>query len=99
MKILGFDYALTYSSDSSYVGACSADKLQIYIDPAVPKQRKLETILHEVIEAVNVHTNLRLQHRAIVTLATALHQALSENGVNLSPLLREIKCNSSKPTA
>jgi hypothetical protein len=91
VKILGFDYSVIYTSDSSFMGLCDADHLRIHLDPNAPKQRKLETILHEIIEAVNVHANLKLQHRSIVTLATALHQVLSENGVNLSSLLKGIK--------
>jgi hypothetical protein len=91
MKILGFDYELIYTNDSGYIGMCEPAKLQIHIDPYAPLQRKFETIIHEIIEAINIHTELRLKHRAIVTLAVVLHQVFSEGGVNLKPLLGELK--------
>lgn len=91
MKILGFDYSMKYSNDSGYVGRCVPDELSIHVEKNMPIQRKYETIIHEVIEAVNIHNQLGLRHSTITALAVAMHQFLSDNGVNLSPLMKELK--------
>jgi hypothetical protein len=79
------------SSDSQYLGFHSADTLTIKIDNSAPKDRKIETMLHEIIEAINVHTQLKLRHNQITTVSSILFQVLSDNGVNLSPLVKELK--------
>ena len=91
MKILGFNYHVVGSSDSQYLGLHSADTLTIKIDSGAPKERQLETIVHEIIEAINVHTQLKLRHNQITTVSSILFQVLSDNGVNLSPLVKELK--------
>lgn len=91
MKILGFDYRIIRANDSQYIGLHSADNLTISIDGNSPRERQIETMLHEFVEAVNTHTQLELEHNKITTLANVLYQILKDNGVNLNPLLRELK--------
>ena len=91
MKILGFNYRIIKTNDSQYIGLHSADNLTISIDGKLPKERQIETMLHEFMEAINTHTQLELEHHKITTIANVMYQILKDNGVNLNPLLRELK--------
>lgn len=50
-------------------------------------------MLHEVLEALNYHLNLGLAHPAIQALEGGLYQVLTQNGVSLKPLTRELGRN------
>lgn len=49
----------------------------IVIDPRYCDDLVSETLIHEIIEAINMKAELRLEHPQIQTLALLLHQALS----------------------
>lgn len=96
MKILGYDYEIICDGDVDLMGSmgrfhCKNQKLQIATD--ICGQEKISTILHEIIEAINYHLNLRLEHNIIMSLESALFQILTANGVDLSPLANEITPN------
>jgi hypothetical protein len=52
--------------------------LTIRIDTDMPETLVQETLLHEIVEAINALYELELAHRTIQILGTALHQALSK---------------------
>jgi hypothetical protein len=41
-----------------------------------------ETLMHEIIEIIDEAHELKLPHRTIMTLGTALHQILVDNDLN-----------------
>lgn len=93
MKILGYSYTITEDGDSNTIGALGrfhekSQEIQIASD--LCDEQKLSTIIHEVLEAINYHLGLELSHRAIIGLETALYQFLTDNGIDLSPLLEYI---------
>ncbi len=94
MKILGFDYELKRVSgdyDQGNMGACQLDKNIIIISDGIPKQRQASTLLHEIIEVLNDSFELNFEHKVISQLEAGLYQVLVDNGVDLTPLLKELE--------
>lgn len=55
-------------------GSFQLTSLAIEIDDKLPASLKEETLMHEVIEAINAIYELELPHRSIQILGVALHQ-------------------------
>lgn len=90
MKIFGYNYTIVEDGDSDLIGAWGRfhGKTQVLqIATGLTAQQRESTILHEVIEAANYHLELDLKHSTRMSLETALYQVLTDNGVDLSPLL------------
>ena len=47
-------------------------------------------MLHEIIEAINYHLELEMEHNVRMGLEAALFQVLTANGVDLSPLTKDV---------
>jgi len=60
-------------------GTCRTQALEIEIDDAIPVSAQEEALVHEIIEAINYHYELELEHNKITVLGAALHQVLAEN--------------------
>ena len=93
MKILGYYYRIVADGDVDNMGSCGrlhakSQKIQIATD--LCEQQKVSSVLHEIIEALNYHLELKMQHEVIMSLEAALYQVLSDSGVDLSPLIKEI---------
>ena len=94
MKILGCNYKLeqrfsvkSLDSFGKFIG--QTQEIQIAND--LPKEHFESTILYEIIEAINWHLGLKLEHPTIMGLETGLYQVLTENGVDLSPLAKPLR--------
>ena len=94
VKILGHDYKiiidrrLNHTSNNSAM--CFSDDLEIVIDSNIPQSRKEEDLLHEIVEAINFHLELNLEHRNIQGLSECLYSVLKDNGlIDLSNMLVE----------
>ena len=57
-------------------GTFDPDKLAIKIESDMSDALKHETLLHEVIEAINFLCELELEHQAIQVLGLMLHQVM-----------------------
>ncbi|MFP4017190.1 MAG: hypothetical protein ACLFUI_09175 [Halanaerobiales bacterium] len=55
----------------------------IRLDKAASEQQKEETLLHEIIEAINYMYCMDLDHHQIELLGVTLHQALKDNKLQL----------------
>ncbi len=91
MKILGYHYTLRRDLSYSELGAMGrvcVDQLIISIDRKVSDEQAKSTVLHEILEALNRHLDLQLSHQTVASLESSLYQILTENGVDLSPLLK-----------
>ena len=53
----------------------------IRIDDCTTETKREESLLHEVLEAINIHCELGLEHNVIQTLAFQLHQVLKDNNL------------------
>ena len=93
MRILGRNYVLDGSQEAQTLdalGKFNERKQTIQVASDQLEQGKISTVLHEIIEALNFHLELRLDHNAITCLESGLFQVLTDNGVDLAPLVEEI---------
>jgi hypothetical protein len=89
MKILGYEYRVVGDRDSDYIGAFgrqNSARLLVQIASDIAPQQRISTLLHEMIEVLNYHLQLDMPHQVIMSLEAGLYHALTENGVDLSPL-------------
>ncbi len=90
---MGYEYKLVSDSTLDKIGAMgrliSKDQC-IQIASDIHEQQKISSVLHEVLEALNYHLELKLDHPTIMSLESVLYQTLTDNGVDLTPLVKEI---------
>lgn len=94
LKILGYHYDVVENEDSGSIeafGRCQYARQRIMIASDLQPDNRESTLLHEIIEALNYHLELRLEHHVIMGLEVGLYQALVDNGVSLEPLSRYIQ--------
>ena len=91
LRVLGYNYTLDLSKTLEdmvdNVGTCNLDKKIFTLANDVDKDAMVSTLLHEIIEAVNYHLELGLEHRQIMGLEVGLNQAISDNGGSLYNML------------
>ena len=69
------------------MGRFHAKSQSIQIANDINQQQDESTMIHEAIEAINYHLGLELEHKDITALEAALYQVLTDNGVDLAPLM------------
>jgi len=83
VKVLGFDIPIKFINKQnfcgSHIGVYKGKENVILIDDTLEKQVKEETILHEIIEAINMNLELSLEHPQITALAHSLYQVWVDN--------------------
>lgn len=87
MKILGYNYALVTDTDMEALGSMHSRSQRLKLATDMHPDQQLSTLLHEIIEALNYHLDLGIQHQTIMALEAGLYQVLADNGVDLSPLM------------
>lgn len=92
MKILGYRYQLQLDdfTGSDITGQCDTNTQVIRVRRGIEPAQQASSMLHEVLEALDVHLALGLPHRAVAALEAGLYQVLVDNGVDLAPLLSEL---------
>jgi hypothetical protein len=101
IKILGYDYEVRYSpapEDGGLkdAGSMYSGKQIIFIEQTQCAQAQASTLLHEIIEALNYHLEMELNHDTICGLEAGLYTVLRDNGVDISGLLKGAKSCRSK---
>ena len=96
MNILGCEYKVKYlplrdDGGADVAGCENTGKQYIFIDRTVELQAQESTMLHEIIEAIDKHLDINLEHHTIMLLEAGLYQVLRENGINTSAFLKELK--------
>ena len=90
INILGFNYTVTYEETeqmmrNSWAGMVSNLTKQIHVAPNMPDESKLDTILHEIIHAIDHITSgentTTLTERQTQLLSTGLESVLRNNKV------------------
>jgi hypothetical protein len=81
IKIGGVRYKIipVDSKISDSYGKVIFESASIHLDETLCPEMANATLLHEVIEVINEENELKLEHRAIQTLATQLFQVLKDN--------------------
>ena len=73
--------------DSEAFGMFDPNKLEILIDPSISENLMLETLMHEVVEAINFLVETDLPHQTIQLMGLMLHQAM-ESMFNISKVCK-----------
>ncbi len=78
---LTYDVVLdpTLSAERRMFGELCPLTQKINIEANATKEQQQETLLHEIIEAINNNCELNLQHNQIQTLGFMLHQVLKDS--------------------
>jgi len=82
IKFLGHEYSVEQVCSNQLDGANGESwyKLcKIRIDKDIPQTRKESVLLHEIVECIDAHFDLKLNHTAIECLEEALYLVLKEN--------------------
>ena len=89
VRILGHDYKVIVREDLGAFGKSCLSAGQIYIDPDSTNEQLISTLIHEAIEMINAQLELGMNHQAICGIETGIYQFLTENGIDLSVLLKD----------
>lgn len=90
MKLFNRNYTASFTPRLRVAGVnglADFNNCSILIDSSLTDEQAESTVLHEIIELINEALELRLPHRTITCLETALYDALTSNNVSLSALL------------
>jgi hypothetical protein len=83
IRIMGHDvdirYDANYAKDQGGQGGFASESLWIALDTSYPPTQLNETLLHELVEAINYFGELKLKHSAITRLGNGLHQIFADN--------------------
>lgn len=83
LKILGHEYQLRrkYRSlvECDSVAQVCFYTANIEIEDAYPQARQEEGLLHEIIEIINFHLALKLDHDKMTALSEGLYQVFKDN--------------------
>lgn len=88
LKIGGMTYSVsvdnTLAASRRLFGELRPVTQEIVIASGLTEAQQSETLLHEIIEAINNHCELNLEHNQIQVLGFVLHQVLKENGLRFA---------------
>jgi hypothetical protein len=84
IKIGGVLYSIVIESRSMDhgihdAGACYPANAKIWLESSLDKQVAEQTLVHEILEAIDSHNDLGLSHQTISTIADNLYQILKNN--------------------
>jgi len=88
-RLLGKTWAIRRKESTELHGRCIADELAIEINPTSPINHQRETVLHEVIHAIDAELDLRFSERQVDVLSAALFSWIRENPSIALWLLKE----------
>lgn len=72
------------ASNRDRFGEYSFIEQKITIDKSIPHGKKMETLIHEILEAINVYLELGLPHDKLTVLGFMLYQVLKDNEIEFS---------------
>ena len=86
LKIGGFIYNISIKKRMdddgiSNIGTHYQYRQKIWLDKDCHPQQQEETLIHEIIEAINSANEIKLEHSQISVLANQLYQVLKDNNL------------------
>jgi hypothetical protein len=91
LNILGYSYSLktdeTIEQMDGNVGLTNFNEKFLQVASNLEDDQKKSVLIHELIEALNYHLELNLEHPQIMGLEVGFHQVFQDNGVDLTPLI------------
>jgi hypothetical protein len=83
IRILGKPFTVSYTQgqplEDDLNGECDTDKQQILVRDGQPLESEQDTLLHEVLHAVEEAVDARLKETQVKKVATALLAVLKDN--------------------
>jgi hypothetical protein len=85
LNISGYNYDIimvnnrTKGDGNDAPASCSSKYQKIWVDKEQHQDQQESGLIHEIIEAIDYHYALHLEHDKIMTLEAALYQALKDN--------------------
>lgn len=80
VDVIGRTYAVQYDDSlKGLLGLCDSDVLKISIFPGQLKSMELDTVLHEVIHAVDIAMLLNMSERQVYCITVGLLSVLKGN--------------------
>jgi hypothetical protein len=84
IRILGKPFKIVYCSGTEpladdQVGECDPDKQQILVRDGAPLESEQDTLLHEVLHALDEAVDAKLKETQVKKIATALLAVLKDN--------------------
>ena len=90
LKILAHEYEIEIDPEmliaGSSMGLCCSNILKIKVAGGIPKSMQADTILHEIIEALNYQLELGLDHNVISSLSASLLSVIIDNKLEFNNL-------------
>jgi len=83
IKILGHNYTIIMIDDreSGDYGSLNPNTNTIRLNKNKTQSQIESTLLHEIIEALNINLELRLEHPQISALEAGLYQVIKDNQI------------------
>lgn len=85
LKILGHEYSVIQDPnlyfDETNCAIIHLGKCEIRISTQHPTSRQEEGLIHEIVEALNYHFQLKLEHDKLSQIGEGLYQVLKDNGL------------------
>lgn len=86
IKIGGLDISVEQvpglAANRDRYGEYSFMEQKITIDQSLPECKKAETLVHEILEAINGYLSLNLSHESITILGFIIFQVIRDNDLN-----------------
>ena len=81
IRILGKRFAVSYPEtvDGDLVGECDTDKQTITVQDKLPLESEQDTLLHEVLHAIDEMVDAKMKESQVKILATGLLAVLKDN--------------------
>jgi hypothetical protein len=93
VKILGKPFQVTYTTTAPLPddlnGECDTDKQTILVRDSQPLESEQDTVLHEVLHAIDEAVDTRMKETQVKKVATALLAVLKDNPRFVSYLRRK----------
>ena len=90
LRILGKRFPIKWWDEiPGSMGATQPDDLKIFLSRDYPTEEQCSTVLHEALEIYNNKLEWGLTHEQICLAEELLYAFLSDNGVNMRPLIEE----------
>jgi hypothetical protein len=92
LSIIGREYNVVYSEPTAtLMGQCDCDGLKIEIKPGQLLPLEADTVLHEVIHAIENSFQLKMNERQVYCMATGLIAVFKNNPDFLEYMYKAIK--------
>lgn len=83
VKILGYEVEIREQKnlrlEHGAIGQSGQSSLWLSVDPSLPKDMQRSTLIHEIIEQLNYHLEMKLEHPQITQLESGLYQVIKDN--------------------